>query len=171
MTNKAILENENGTSTQDDSQETNSDSQEAGCGPARTKHDGDSGDEPDTDERPSFGYVVVYKAIEWSPARETEGSQAHGLTINLALWWLHMMAATNRSLQDHYPALGEEQHTREIELESAAQTTRKMPTRSSKRKRSPPIPVSDTESTADGQRPESPKTGEKRVKWGPNRGR
>lgn len=82
-----------------------------------------------------------------------------------------MMAATNRSLQDHYPALGEEQHTRETELENAAETTRKMPTRSSKRKRSPPIPVSDTESTADAQRPESPKTGEKRVKWGPNRGR
>ena len=51
-TNRATLNNESGPPTQDSSQETNNDSQEADCGHARTKHDGYSNDEFDTDERP-----------------------------------------------------------------------------------------------------------------------
>lgn len=82
-----------------------------------------------------------------------------------------MFAAKNRNLQNGYPPLGEERHTWEIDSENAKGMACRMPTRSSKRKRSPPTPVPATDTTVDGQKPESSKTGEKRVKWGPNGGR
>jgi hypothetical protein len=56
---------------------------------------------------PSIGgseYIwnLKYKAIPW----ETNGGGSlHNLTVNLALWWLHMLAAWQGSLQSEYSDL------------------------------------------------------------------
>ena len=51
--------------------------------------------------------VLEYKSIPWD-----DGSQRQeaSLSINLALWWLHMMAATARSVGPFYPDLSKEYH-------------------------------------------------------------
>lgn len=58
-------------------------------------------------EEPSFGgseYIwnLKYKSIPWET---NAGGSSHDLTINLALWWLHMLAARQSSLQSGYSNL------------------------------------------------------------------
>ena len=71
-----------------------------------------------------------------------------------------MMASKNSSMENSYPALG--QQIWEIDSETAESTAGKLPTRPRKRKRSSPIPVPATESTdagGDSQESEGSKTG------------
>ena len=177
--NKATLNNENRTSMKDnsqethsatqetnsDTQETNNDSWETNRDPVGTKYEGDSDEPVDTDENSSCRYVVEFKAIDWDQTERSDSSQE--LTINLASWWLHMMASKNSSMENSYPALG--QQIWEIDSETAKSTAGNLPTRLRKRKRSPPGPVPATESIdagGDNQEPEGSKTGKKRVKFG-----
>ncbi|KAL8796091.1 MAG: hypothetical protein Q9182_007425 [Xanthomendoza sp. 2 TL-2023] len=53
--------------------------------------------------------ILEYKAVPWS--RDTTASQNSdpGLTINLALWWLHMMAAVGHQIQEYDKAIVEAQ--------------------------------------------------------------
>ena len=170
--NKATLNNEKRTSTKDDAEETHSDTQETNNDSwemdrdlASTRYEGDSDEPVDTDETSSCRYVVEYKAIDWDQTERSDSSQ--GLTINLALWWLHMMASKNSSMENSYPAQG--QQIWEIDSETAKRTAGNLPIRPRKRKRSPPSPVLGTESIdagGDSQEPEGPKTGKRRVKSG-----
>ena len=49
--------------------------------------------------------ILEYKAIPWTNgAGETQDSVAN-MTVNLALWWLHIMAAENNAIEDVYPPL------------------------------------------------------------------
>ena len=49
--------------------------------------------------------VLEYKAIPWANCRN-EGQQNHkSLTVNLALWWLHLMAAGKTDISDDYGPL------------------------------------------------------------------
>ncbi|MCJ1395647.1 hypothetical protein MMC18_008852 [Xylographa bjoerkii] len=49
--------------------------------------------------------ILEWKAIPW---RCETGSGAEAITVNLALWWLHLMAAQNNEIRDEYPALQED---------------------------------------------------------------
>lgn len=64
-------------------------------------------DPPSTDIERNIQRVLEYKSIPWD-----DGSQRHeaSLTINLALWCLHMMAATARSIGPSYRDLSKEYH-------------------------------------------------------------
>ncbi|KAI4213159.1 MAG: hypothetical protein LQ349_009294 [Xanthoria aureola] len=61
--------------------------------------------------------ILEYKAIPWS-YDETETQSSDGrLTVNLALWWLHMMAAVGHEMQEYDKAL-DKAHDREPETPS-----------------------------------------------------
>jgi hypothetical protein len=49
---------------------------------------------------------IQYRSIPWETLSETENS--NGITINLALWWLHILAAVNGRLSWKYKPLAEE---------------------------------------------------------------
>ena len=49
--------------------------------------------------------TLEYKAIPWTNDGSESSSNTHGLTINLALWWLHMMAAISHEIEDYDHAL------------------------------------------------------------------
>lgn len=49
--------------------------------------------------------VLEYKSIRWDDGSQREEAS---LSINLALWWLHMLAATARSIESSYRDLLEE---------------------------------------------------------------
>lgn len=54
--------------------------------------------------------LVEFKAIPW-----TNNSQvSNTLTVNLALWWLHMLASRSTEIQDRYPHLKDETWTEQI---------------------------------------------------------
>ncbi|KAL8853718.1 MAG: hypothetical protein Q9221_001529 [Calogaya cf. arnoldii] len=55
--------------------------------------------------------ILEYKAIPWDHDETETNSSAPGLTINLALWWLHMMAAVAHEMKEHKDAAKEAQHT------------------------------------------------------------
>lgn len=48
-------------------------------------------------------WYMEYKAIPWEL---DEGVRSNNLTVNLALWWLHMLAVQERSLEATYSKLG-----------------------------------------------------------------
>ncbi|KAI4218490.1 MAG: hypothetical protein L6R36_008929 [Xanthoria steineri] len=48
---------------------------------------------------------LEYKAIPWTNDASEPSSSTHGLTINLALWWLHTMAAISHQIEDYDHAL------------------------------------------------------------------
>ncbi|KAI4231676.1 MAG: hypothetical protein LQ349_005456 [Xanthoria aureola] len=61
--------------------------------------------------------ISEYKAITWS-YHETETQSSDGrLTVNLALWWFHMMAAVGHEMQEYDKAL-DEAHDRKLETPS-----------------------------------------------------
>ena len=156
---------DNSQETHSDTQETNNDNWETDRDPVGTKYEGNSDELVDTDENSSCRYAVEYEAIDWDQTERSASPQE--LTINLALWWLHMMASMNSSMENSYPTL--EQQIREIDSETAKSTAGNVPTRPRKRKWSPPSPVPATESidaSGDSQEPEGSKTGRWRVKFG-----
>ncbi|MCJ1272224.1 hypothetical protein MMC21_000010 [Puttea exsequens] len=52
--------------------------------------------------------IFSYKGISWDNHKDNLSEGSAGLTVNLALWWLHMMAAGNTSIEDDYPPLPED---------------------------------------------------------------
>ena len=49
--------------------------------------------------------ILEYQAIPWTKDTTSEDEKCKGMTMNLALWWLHMMAAEDSSIKTHYPPL------------------------------------------------------------------
>lgn len=73
-------------------------------------------------EDPSFGgskytWNLKYKPIPWEKNR---GEYTHNLTINFTLWWLHMLAARQRSLQSWYADLRTEYQPSTPVMDSAS---------------------------------------------------
>ena len=49
--------------------------------------------------------ILEYQAIPWNNDWEVKDKRCTGMTVNLALWWLHMMAAEESIIEDHYTPL------------------------------------------------------------------
>jgi hypothetical protein len=51
---------------------------------------------------------LEYKAIPWNSTKtEDQQQDCDSLTVNLALWWLHIMASVSSNIEGQYPALKE----------------------------------------------------------------
>ena len=50
---------------------------------------------------------LEYKAISWSNAKSRDPRRCDDLTVNLALWWLHIMASVSSNIKEQYPPLKE----------------------------------------------------------------
>ena len=46
--------------------------------------------------------IVEYKAIPWADGRDEAGQNSDTMTVNLALWWLHLIAIGKRDIGDDY---------------------------------------------------------------------
>lgn len=55
--------------------------------------------------RISHSGMLEYKAIPWKDKSSLSIGGQQTLTVNLALWWLHLMASENNSIKDTYPPL------------------------------------------------------------------
>jgi len=54
------------------------------------------------------GGMLEYKAIPWTNGNEGNPLRAHdSMTVNLALWWLHMMASVSSTIKERYAPLRE----------------------------------------------------------------
>lgn len=49
--------------------------------------------------------ILEYQAIPWENDANAADKKCEGMTVNLALWWLHMMAAESNEIEDHYTPL------------------------------------------------------------------
>ena len=49
--------------------------------------------------------VLEYQAIPWDNDGRAVDKACEGMTVNLALWWLHMMAAEESAIAEHYTPL------------------------------------------------------------------
>lgn len=49
--------------------------------------------------------IMEFKVVPWLDSITLAKTDYHTITINLALWWLHMMAAEGRGIEEHYPPL------------------------------------------------------------------
>jgi len=49
--------------------------------------------------------ILEIKAIQWQDDAKGQRKAPPSLTINLALWWLHIMAADKHDIEDTYPPL------------------------------------------------------------------
>ena len=50
---------------------------------------------------------LEYKAIPWSNAASLDPRRSNDLTVNLALWWLHIMASVSSNIKEQYAPLKE----------------------------------------------------------------
>ena len=50
---------------------------------------------------------LEYKAIPWSNAASRDTRRSNNLTVNLALWWLHIMASVSSNIREEYAPLKE----------------------------------------------------------------
>ncbi|KAL8687614.1 MAG: hypothetical protein Q9218_006260 [Villophora microphyllina] len=55
--------------------------------------------------RPEIRGGMEFKLIPWDNDEHQDTEDSKGLTVNLALWWLHMMAANGTEVQESYPPL------------------------------------------------------------------
>ena len=49
--------------------------------------------------------VVEYRSIPWVENNSDVGATPDGMTVNLALWWLHLLAADAKEIEDLYSPL------------------------------------------------------------------
>ena len=49
--------------------------------------------------------ILEYKTIPWQSCTSEQLRKSERLTVNLALWWLHILAADNNAIEESYPAL------------------------------------------------------------------
>lgn len=54
--------------------------------------------------------TMEYKAIPWDIRSNQPQSTSETLTINLALWWLHLLAADASGIEDNYSPLADKPH-------------------------------------------------------------
>ncbi|KAI4157199.1 MAG: hypothetical protein LQ342_008466 [Letrouitia transgressa] len=50
--------------------------------------------------------TLEYRSVPWSCGQRSSQSGGNEMTVNLALWWLHMLAAAGHEIEDCYPPLG-----------------------------------------------------------------
>ena len=50
---------------------------------------------------------LEYRAISWTKPITSNARRSNEMTVNLALWWLHIMAAVGSDIKEHYPPLKE----------------------------------------------------------------
>ena len=160
----------------DESGETN-DSQESWQEPELSKKEQETVDTqaafPELDEghdfilsSPVFKKVedhgrLEYKAIPWSNAASLDPRRSNDLTVNLALWWLHIMASVSSNIKEQYAPLKEVAkpscfgvaHSSLPLSETSENMRPKLPLRSRKRSSSA---VSDKGTTSDGSENEHP---------------
>ena len=55
--------------------------------------------------RARTGGVLEYKVIPWSDVRHEADRTSESMTVNLALWWLHLIATGKTDIRDNYGAL------------------------------------------------------------------
>ena len=51
--------------------------------------------------------ILEYKAIPWQPQKNLLSQDTEHLTVNLALWWLHLMASQDTDIDEFYTPLGD----------------------------------------------------------------
>ena len=61
--------------------------------------------------------ILEIKSIPWQDDTNEQSRDASSLTINLALWWLHIMAANKHEIEDTYPSLHTEAWNTELKPE------------------------------------------------------
>lgn len=142
------------TSTQEDSQKSPASIQETKC--SQECDTGiDSALSSPTLKQMLTGGRLEYKAIPWSNANSRRARRRNDLTVNLALWWLHIMASVSSNIKEQYPPLKEiakpaffgEQNSSFALSETSENLRPKLPIRS--RKRSCSI-LSDEGNMSDG---------------------
>ena len=94
------------------------------------------------------GGVLEYKAIPWGKGNGGKSRRAHDpMTVNLALWWLHIMASVSSIIKDRYaplshiarPSCFEVQHLRPAFPGVGEDNDPSIPNRPRKRRHSPPM--------------------------------
>ena len=50
---------------------------------------------------------LEYQVVPWSNARTRDPRRSEELTVNLSLWWLHIMATVSSNIKEQYPPLKE----------------------------------------------------------------
>ena len=74
------------------------------------------------DVRAKNSGTIEFKSIPWrNDAHGTPGS-SRVMTVNLALWWLHMMAAEDSAIQDSYSPLGSAEWNQKVETPKSSFT-------------------------------------------------
>lgn len=58
-------------------------------------------------KRAEIDGTLEFRAIPWAAHSHEPDADDGVMTVNLALWWLHMMAAENNIIEDQYPPLRE----------------------------------------------------------------
>ena len=58
-------------------------------------------------ERARVSGILEYKAISWQNHKDSSQEGSKAMTVNLALWWLHMMAAEGWNIEETYTPLGD----------------------------------------------------------------
>ncbi|KAL2042907.1 hypothetical protein N7G274_004667 [Stereocaulon virgatum] len=91
---------------QEDPQKAQSNFQEATLLPEYDESNGSMPSSPTLAQMCDDGRLE-YKAIPWSNAKTRDPRRRNDLTVNLALWWLHIMASVSSNIQDQYPPLKE----------------------------------------------------------------
>ncbi len=94
----------------EDSQPTNEEFESARAGPQETKAKSRMANHSKTDDENIAMLCdgrLEYKAIPWSTTESEDPQHPDSLTVNLALWWLHVMASVSREIEEQYPALKE----------------------------------------------------------------
>lgn len=56
-------------------------------------------------DRAGMSGTLEFKAIPWTEEQTRSSTISNGLTVNLALWWLHMLAAEDSKIEDTYSPL------------------------------------------------------------------
>ena len=92
--------------SQEDPQKAQSSFQEAISLPKYDESNGSMPSSPTLAQMCDDGRLE-YKAISWSNAKTRDPRRRNDLTVNLALWWLHIMASVSSNIQEQYPPLKE----------------------------------------------------------------
>lgn len=78
-------------------------------------------------ERAKTNGVLEYKAIPWANYLHHPDAHDKDLTVNLALWWLHIMAAESSSIEEDYPPLKDAVWHTEPQSNDAVLVGRRLP--------------------------------------------
>ena len=66
------------------------------------------------------GGLLEYRAIPWRDHIDETNEDTGLLTVNLALWWLHMMAANESAIEENYPPLRDTKWNEDADTEASS---------------------------------------------------